>query len=490
MKKLLLALLFLFPISASALPILTVPQGGTGSSTLTSILIGNGTGAMQSLIIGSGLSLSGTTLSNSGASFSYPFPNNSTTSILTFTNPPILGTLTGLIGGNSGTLYNVSTSTITLGTLTLDTALTVANGGTGAATLTGCLTGNGTSAITGSGTCATFGWPFTNSASWVSTSTLFNLAGGVMSTASSSFQYFNSASSSVDVLLVNTRLGIATSTPGNGAVLGVTGSGFFSGDIYATNIYDTGLTGSNCVGETGGLIGAGTNCVTSIAQTYGSAQNGVIVFGTSTTAISGDWGITNSSGTFTLNIPSASASVRGLLTSTDWTTFNNSADFGWLFTNSATWVSTSTIFNLAGGVMSTASSTFQDLKVGSLSVTDTTFTGATDFSLSTVTIEQQWAFSLATTTAWTGTTTRALGPAYSAQTWKGVKCFTDTGTLQVSFNDGTNRMNWFNASTTVGAITLTSNNAFSLGEKRYVDIGTPASSPTAVSCSVSVLIND
>lgn len=89
------------------------------------------------------------------------------------------------------------------------------------------------------------------------------------------------------------------------------------------------------------------------------------------------------------------------------------------------------------------------------------------------------------TTSWSGSTTIPLGVAYNAQTWNGVKCFTDTGTLFVEFGDGTNAMNDFQASTTVGTITLSSNNTFTAGEKRYVDIGTPASSPTEISCTVS-----
>jgi hypothetical protein len=100
-------------------------------------------------------------------------------------------------------------------------------------------------------------------------------------------------------------------------------------------------------------------------------------------------------------------------------------------------------------------------------------------------IKQYPAFTYSTTTAWTGTTTLPLGPAYVAETWNGVQCFTDTGTVNVSFNDGTNRMNLLNASTTVGVVTLSTNNAFTASEKRYVDIGTPASSPTKVSCTVS-----
>ena len=95
------------------------------------------------------------------------------------------------------------------------------------------------------------------------------------------------------------------------------------------------------------------------------------------------------------------------------------------------------------------------------------------------------AFTYATSTAWSGTTTVALGTAYIGETWNGVQCFTDTGTLNVRFGDGTNKMNLFNASTTVGTVTLSSNNTFTAGEKRYVEIGTPASSPTYLSCTVS-----
>lgn len=96
------------------------------------------------------------------------------------------------------------------------------------------------------------------------------------------------------------------------------------------------------------------------------------------------------------------------------------------------------------------------------------------------------AFTYSTTTAWTGTTTIPLGTAYVGETWNGVQCFTDAGTLGVSFYDGTNRMNYIpTASTTVNTNALTTNNTFTATEKRYVDIGTPASSPTKISCTVS-----
>ena len=54
-----------------------------------------------------------------------------------------------------GYLSNTDWNTFNGKQAALTLPLTVANGGTGVATLTGCLTGNGTGAITGSGTCNT-----------------------------------------------------------------------------------------------------------------------------------------------------------------------------------------------------------------------------------------------------------------------------------------------------------------------------------------------
>lgn len=98
---------------------------------------------------------------------------------------------------------------------------------------------------------------------------------------------------------------------------------------------------------------------------------------------------------------------------------------------------------------------------------------------------QYSSFTYATSTAWTGTTTIPLGTAFVAETWNGIQCFTDAGTLKVSVSDGTNRMNPNAASTTVGTTVFNTNNTFTANEKRYVDVGTPASSPTKISCTIS-----
>ena len=97
-------------------------------------------------------------------------------------------------------------------------------------------------------------------------------------------------------------------------------------------------------------------------------------------------------------------------------------------------------------------------------------------------------FTYSTSTAWTASTTIPLGTAYVAETWSGVQCFTDAGTLNVDFNDDTNKMNLFNASTTAGTVGLTTNNSFTAGEKRYVIIGTPATLPTKISCTIKKTI--
>lgn len=75
----------------------------------------------------------------------------------------------------TSTLFTSTTAWI--GTLNLTNALTVANGGTGASTLTGCLTGNGTGAITGSGTCNT------SNATVSSIATTYPITGGTITTS-------------------------------------------------------------------------------------------------------------------------------------------------------------------------------------------------------------------------------------------------------------------------------------------------------------------
>lgn len=93
-------------------------------------------------------------------------------------------------------------------------------------------------------------------------------------------------------------------------------------------------------------------------------------------------------------------------------------------------------------------------------------------------------FSVATTTAWTGTTTVALGVGYG-EVWNNIKCYTNTGTLAVDFYHASTHFNFIKqASTTIGTNSM-SGATDTTGDKVQVDIGTPASSPTSISCTVN-----
>lgn len=190
-----------------------------------------------------------------------------------------------------------------------------------------------------------------------------------------------------------------------------------------------------------------------------------------------------------------SGTVFGCITAADWTTFNNK----WDLASSTIPISKGGTGLTAVGASSTVLTTNGTIMIWQsiatyvesiISAASLALTGTWNFSGATVKEHTYSSFSYSTTTAWTGTTTIPLGPAYTAEDWVGAKCFTDTGTVNVSFYDGTNRMNLFNASTTVGTVTLSTNDTFTASEKRYVDVGTPASSPTKFSCTIDKIVNN
>lgn len=137
---------------------LSVAQGGTGKTTLTGIIKGNGNSPFNAAVAGTDYApaTSATTAQLLGGNGGGGFSNISLGSglalnagVLTATAAGGVGTVTSIDvnGGTTGLTFSGGPVT-TSGALTLSGTLSVANGGTGKATLAGLLKGNGTSAIT------------------------------------------------------------------------------------------------------------------------------------------------------------------------------------------------------------------------------------------------------------------------------------------------------------------------------------------------------
>lgn len=117
------SLLMAFSPVAEALSVFQTSQGGSGTSTPSGILYGdNGaTSHLNTVALGAGCTFITGTLSCSGTgdTFAYPFPNNATSTGLTFsggfvsngsTTIPSVGS--GLVGANNGLLYGFASSSL------------------------------------------------------------------------------------------------------------------------------------------------------------------------------------------------------------------------------------------------------------------------------------------------------------------------------------------------------------------------------------------
>lgn len=117
--------------------------------------------------------------------------------------------------------------------------------------------------------------------------------------------------------------------------------------------------------------------------------------------------------------------------------------------------------------------------------TSSLFTFSSGFSQATgiLNLVEHHSFTYATSTAWAGTTTIPLEVGYG-EVWNTAQCYTDIGTLNIQIGYYTASTTAFVASTTIGTVALTPNNTMTAGNKVRVDIGTPATAPTRITCTV------
>jgi hypothetical protein len=346
-----------------------VTNSGTSSAAILDFSIPTGsTGPAATIAVGS------TTTSNPGTNANVVNVGTSSTAVFDFTIPRGAGINVGGAPGQvltkltsadfdtgwvtisgTGTVTSINASggttgltftggpVTTLGTLTLGGTLAVANGGTGATTLTGYVYGNGTSAMTASTTI-----PTTALSGTVSNAQLTNSSVTINGSSVSLGGTTTITAASPNALTIGTGLS-GTSYNGSAAVTiaidatvaTLTGSQILTNKTISgltntlSNIGNSSLSNS-AVTINGNSVSLGgsttvtattTNALTIGTGLSGTSFNGssaITIANTGILSISGTAPVSAStvSGATTISMAAASTSTNGYLTSTDWNTFN------------------------------------------------------------------------------------------------------------------------------------------------------------------------
>lgn len=116
------------------------------------------------------------------------------------------------------------------------------------------------------------------------------------------------------------------------------------------------------------------------------------------------------------------------------------------------------------------------------------------FSIAGVNVSpfQYASYSYASSTAWTGTTTRLMEQAFVSTTYYGVKCKTKPSgsTVLIQIGNGSASTTGVLASSTNNTISFATPVVFSAGSSISMDFGTPGSSPIEASCTTKRSFNE
>lgn len=366
-KFILIAIAILFsPVGVYAATT-QVFNGGTGSSTLTGIIIGNGTSPVNSLTIGTGLNLTGTTLTStatgggSGTATSsfkalYPLQVISTTASITYALLNMATTTASCSGSTSCSSFTIiGTSPVTITSSSASSSLLSDNNtftgvnnftnasGNWAGTWQGfspshfqvagtyvtsvgatypLSSSGGTTPVISSATSSATSAGVLSAADWTTfngklgTTSISGTSPIVYTSSTGAFSCPTCNTTSANVVSVSNSDGTLTVSPTTGSVVASialshantwTGQQTFntSAPIFGTI---TGSTQCLHVNSAGLISGTGSDC--------GSGSGGV-------TTVTATYPLSSTGGT-TPNISSAtsSATSAGVLSAADWTTFN------------------------------------------------------------------------------------------------------------------------------------------------------------------------
>ena len=332
---------------------LAVAYGGTGQTTYTDgqLLIGNTTGntlAKSTLTAGTGISISNgsgsitiaNTLPSLGGtvtSVSVVTANGLAGTVATATTTPAITlstTITGLLKGN-GTAISAATSGTDYAPATSGTSILYGNGSGGFSNVT---IGSGISFTTGTLSATGSGGTVTSVA--LSLPSIFTVSGSPVTGTGTLTGTFNTQTA--NYVFAGPTTGAAATPTFRALVSADIPSLSYVSSITSSTLTVAGTSSIPTINLTSGIVTAGTTgsatlipvvtvdtygrvtSITTAANPQGTVTSvAALTLGTTGTDLSSTVANGTTTPVITLNVPTASATNRGALSSTDWSTFNN-----------------------------------------------------------------------------------------------------------------------------------------------------------------------